>query len=277
MIMRKSYLTLVLFAGIIGGTNAQQCFIDSAVNIAPLLDSVAIFTPPSDSLACMVRGQQVSDTLYFTIFNRLSGFVLDSVTIDSVNNLPDGICWMTNSADNTFGAGQNGVLYLSGVTYVGSGQYKLQVYISATTTAFPIPPANLETATGIRYYVRLICPGDACPPIDTTGGKDSLFIPYNTPACGVGIREVSNALSDLSVQPDPFFDRANVSLRSDVAGPYTMRTQNIVGAVVSAQDVMVARGSNNFTIERNGLSPGIYILSISGSTGSVNKKILIVD
>ena len=273
--MRKLYLILCLLSSFAFEAGAQQCFVDSAVNITPRLDSVAIFTPPSDSLSCMVRDQQVSDTLYFTIFNRLSGFVLDSVTIDSVNNLPTGVCWATNSATNTFGAGQNGVLYLSGQPQARSGQYKLQVYINATTSVFPIPVANLETATGIRYYVRLICPGDACPTIDTTGGRDSLFIPYNTAVCGVGIHEVSNVLSDLSVQPDPFTSHAQVSMQSDVAGLFTLRIQNIIGAVVSSREVSVMRGKNDFPIDRNGLSSGIYIISISGSTGSVNKKVVI--
>ena len=273
--MRKLYLILGLLVSFAFEAGAQQCFVDSAVNITPRLDSVAIFTPPSDSLSCMVRDQQVSDTLYFTIFNRLSGFVLDSVTIDSINNLPTGVCWATNSATNTFGAGQNGVLYLSGQPQARSGQYKLQVYINATTSVFPIPVANLETATGIRYYVRLICPGDACPPIDTTGGRDSLFIPYNTAVCGVGNHEISNALSDLSVQPDPFTSHAQVSMQSDVAGLFTLRIQNIIGAVVSSREVSVMRGKNDFTLDRNGLSSGIYIISISGSTGSVNKKVVI--
>lgn len=275
--MRKLYLTLGLLVSLAFGGHAQQCFIDSAVNITPLPgpDSVAIFTPPSDSLACMVRGQQVSDTLYFTMFSRLSGFVIDSVTIDSVNNLPDGICWATNRANNTFGAGKNGVLYLKGQTFASSGQYKLRIFINASTNVFPIPVANLETATGIRYYVRLTCPGDACPPIDTTGGRDSLFIPYYSQVCGVGINEISNVLSDLSVAPDPFTVHARISFYSDIEGPFIMQMQNILGAVVSTQKVAVARGSNNFSIERNNLSPGIYIVSISGSNGSINKKVVI--
>ena len=272
--MRKLYLILSLLVSFAFEAGAQ-CFVDSAVNITPRVDSVAIFTPPSDSLPCMVRDQQVSDTLYFTIFRKLSGFAIDSVTIDSVNNLPTGVCWATNSATNTFGAGQNGVLYLSGQPQASSGQYKLQVYINATTSVFPIPVANLETATGIRYYVRLICPGDVCPPIDTIGGRSSLFIPYSTTVCGVGIHEVSNSLSDLSVHPDPFTSRAQVSMHSDVAGPCTLRMQNIVGAVVSSREVTVSRGGNDFTLERNGLSPGIYILSISGTAGSVNKKVVV--
>jgi hypothetical protein len=273
--MRKLYLTFCFFAVLTFGAHAQQCFSDSSVNITPSTDSLAIFTPSSDSLPCMVRDQQVSDTLYFTIFKTLNGFIIDSVTIDSVNNLPTGVCWMTNSPDNTFGAGQNGVLYLSGLPEDVSGQFKLQVFISATTNVFPIPVANLETATGIRYYVRLICLGDACPPIDTAGGKDSIFIPYNTPICGVGIHEINNTLSNLSVAPDPFTVSTEISFHSDIEGPFMVRMMDIVGAVVSTQKVGVALGNNNFTIERNGLSPGVYILSILGSTGSVNKKVVI--
>jgi hypothetical protein len=273
--MRKLYLIVCFFLGLTFGARAQQCFSDSAVSITPSLDSLAIFTPSSDSLACMVRDQQVSDTLYFTMFSTLNGFMIDSVTIDSVNNLPTGICWATNSADNTFGAGQNGVLYLSGQPEDVSGQFKLQVYISATTNVFAIPVANLETATGIRYYVRLICLGDVCPPIDTAGGKDSIYIPYNTPICGVGIHEISNALSDLTVAPDPFTVRTQISFHSDIEGRFTVRMLDIVGEVVSFKEVEAVRGSNNFFIERYGLSPGIYMLSISGSTGSVNKKVII--
>ena len=209
MIMRKLY-ALVLLVGLAVSGFSQHCQGVDSTAISPRADSVGIFTPSSDLLPCIVRAQPVSDTLYFTVFSKLSGFTVNSVTIDSIGNLPAGLCWVSNSPNNTFAANQNGVIFLSGQTYVSSGQYKMKVYIHASTSVTTIPFSTLESVAGLRYYLRVICLGGACETVDTAGGRDSLFIPYSQ-VCGAGIHELSHGISDMSVSPKPFTNLTNLA------------------------------------------------------------------
>ena len=272
--MRKIYFILFLFIGFATTVRSQQCQTGTAL-INPSIDSLAMFTPSSDSLPCIVRQKPVSDTLYFTTFKRLQGFTIDSLTIDSIGNLPGGLCWSTNSPTNTFAGGQNGVLYLSGQTYASAGQYKMAIYVKGNTNVFPIPFSSLETLIGFRYYLRVACPGSPCPAIDTTAGKTSAYVPYNTQACGVGVNEISSNLSNVSIVPNPFTSTATVSVSSNVEGTFTIKMTNLLGAVVSTKEMQVVHGHNEISIERNGLVSGIYMMSLANGNGSISKKVVI--
>lgn len=269
--MWKLYIVLSLFIGVATGAKAQECGVDSVPG-TPLADFPTVIYPPSDSLPCAVLGQAVSDTLYFTNFTTIQGFTVVSITIDSINNLPYGLCWATNVTGNTFPAGQNGVIFLTGTPGGTTGQFKLSIHLSATTDIAQIPDFDLEKATGYRYYVRLASPGCVCNAIDSAGGVDSSIITYSCPA---GINAISNGLSDLSVIPNPFSEMATVSFSSDVAGRFNMQLVNMLGQALVNENVNVVNGSNEFTIKGNGLSSGIYILNISDGSNSQMKKVVV--
>jgi hypothetical protein len=280
MIMRKSLILLSLIFGLTIGAHAQQCLTDSGAAVTTLINvdtnSLAFFTPSSDSLPCIPTGwvPYIQDTLYFTAFSTLNGFNVDSMTIDSINNLPPGLCWSSNSPDNTFAGGQNGAISISGQIAAYPGQYKLVIWASATTDIVPINNFNLERDLGVRYYIRVACPSQSCPDIDTIGGKDSLYIPYPS-TCDVGIDQVSGALSNVSVQPNPFSSNAIVTFNSNIEGTFTLKMMDLLGEVVSTKEINVVHASNQTTIERNGLSSGMYLLSISNGAGSVTRKVVI--
>jgi hypothetical protein len=201
---------------------------------------------------------------------------VSSLTIDSIGNLPAGTCWISNKANNTFAGGENGVIYVSGLNTALPGQYKLKILVHATAGAITLPPyTDAETIANLRYYVRVICPGAATPDIDTVNGKTHAFIAYSPATCNVGINEVNNDLSNVSVVPNPFSKSATVSFNSDVEGTFTVKMVSLLGATVSSKEVNVARGKNEVSIERNNLSAGIYIMSVSNGTSSTTKKVII--
>lgn len=271
--MRKLYALVLLVVLSISGF-AQHCQGVDSTAISPRADSVGIFTPSSDLLPCIVRAQPVSDTLYFTIFDRVNGFTLNSLTIDSIGNLPAGLCWVSNSPTNTFAAGQNGVIYLSGQTYVRSGQYKMKVYIHASTSVTNIPFSTLESVAGLRYYLRVICPGDPCTAIDTAGGRDSLFIPYSQ-VCGVGIHDINGGLSAMSVSPNPITNTAVISFNSSKQGNVSFRMYDMLGNIISSRELAANTGINTVSVDRAGLSGGAYIVSMSDGRDAVTQKIII--
>lgn len=273
MTMRNLYL-LVLLVGFSFAGFAQHCQGVDTTAISPRPDSVGIFTPGSDAMPCIVRAQPVSDTLYFTVFNKLSGFTVESMTIDSIGNLPAGLCWASNVSGNTFAAHQNGVIYISGQSYVSAGQYKLQVYVHITTSVTSIPFSTLESIAGLRYYLRVICPGGICEAIDTARGRDSLYIPYSQ-ACGVGIHELSTNLSDISVSPNPLTNETRLTFTAAREGAVTCRIYDLLGHVISSRDLNTLTGINTLSIDRTGLSSGLYILSISDGSSAATQKIIV--
>lgn len=272
--MRKLFI-LVLSVFLSLGSFAQRCQGIDSNGISPRPDSVAIFTPSSDALPCIVRDQPVSDTLYFTVFNRLHGFAVDSMTIDSINNLPPGMCWLSNASSNTFAGGQNGVIYLEGQTYGSAGQYKMQVFVQVYTSVTTIPFSTLESIAGLRYYLKVICPGGACPAVDTAGGVDSLYIPYSDQVCGVGIHEVSNGISDMSVSPNPFANNAVVNFASRTEGRFTLSIYDLLGNILSSKEINAINGNNTVQMDRAGLSNGMYILSLSDGRSATTQKIIL--
>jgi hypothetical protein len=276
--MKKLFTSLALFAGLSIGAFAQNCQTGPETTIAPGSGTTPGLHPTSDSLPCSVRGTQVVDTIYFTNFQMFSGFQVQSLRIDSIGNLPFGTCWQSNKANNTFGPGENGVIYVHGLNTAAPGQYKLKILITAQVQTIGTigPDADAETLAKLRYYVRVInnagCP---CPAVDTVLGKTMSFIPYTTPACTVGITEVGSSLNNVSVVPNPFNSTANVSFNSEVEGTFAVKMTNLLGAVVSSKEVAVSRGRNETSIERNGMASGIYIMSISNGSSSITKKVVI--
>ncbi len=271
--VKQLYLVVVLVVGFSLCSYAQECGVDS-VPIAAQPDFPTVLYPVPDSLPCMVVGQPVSDTLYFTNYTMFRGFTVVSVTIDSINNLPAGLCWATNVTGNTFAAGQNGAISIQGIPYDLPGQYKLAIYLQVATTVTQLPNFNLEQSTQYRYYMRLSCPAGACPPIDSSGGVDSSFILYPQ-FCNNGIHEAANSLSDISVVPNPLSGAASVSFSSSVEGKYSMQLVNMMGEAVTAQDVNVKNGNNECRLDATGLASGIYILYLSDGRGTATKKVVI--
>ena len=273
--MWKLYTVLALMISIYTDIAAQQCGVDSIPGVSPGPFSTVLYPVP-DSLPCTVIGQAVSDTLYFTNFSTIQGFTVESVTIDSINNLPNGICWATNITGNTFPAGQNGVIFLTGVPSDAPGQFKLAIHLSVTTDIGQIPDFNLENSTGYRYYVRLAWPGCPCPPLDSAGGVDSAFIYYTSATCeAAGIKDVSQSFSNLSIMPNPFSQTATVSFSSDMAGAFNAELVNMLGEAVVSQKINAAIGNNEFPLNGNGLNPGIYILYLSDGNSSATRKVVI--
>ena len=179
--MKKLSALLFFFIFLSIGAYAQNCY-TGPNNITPGNYSNPGFTPTTENLPCAVIGQQITDTIYFTNYTdvTLQGNTvsIDSLTIDSIGNLPAGTCWTTNKATNTFAAGENGVIYIHGFNTAAPGQYSLNISISFSINGIGnIGPVN-ASQLGVYYWIRAICSGTSCPPLDTVNGKTQTYIAY---------------------------------------------------------------------------------------------------
>src|SRR5690606_7846172 len=91
-------------------------------------------SPTTDLLACVERGIPFSEVIYienFDAFNTTLGTAqLNYLRIDSVTNVPCGLEWHSNKADNTFYAAETGCVEIYGTTTDSVGQYRVKLYIT---------------------------------------------------------------------------------------------------------------------------------------------------
>ena len=292
--MKKLFILLTICIGIAASSSAQiidstgfyhMFSVNSATNsLSPTAAPQPGLTPSDTFLPCAKRGVAVLDTIVFTNYDSVTfqgqRLKLNSLKIDSLY-LPSGLSWSTNSANNTFNGGAAGAILVTGTTNDSAGQYKLRIIVTAVVSlaGFPVTQANLdaETNTGLAYRVRVINSGCSCPFINNSSADSTrVFIPYACDTVGPnGINNISNDISNVTVQPNPFATSAQLIFNSSVEGAYTVRMTSLIGAVVSSEVKNIVRGSNDITIERNGLSSGIYLLSISNGSSSITRKVIV--
>jgi hypothetical protein len=78
----------------------------------------------------------------------------------------------------------------------------------------------------------------------------------------------------LKVWPNPFTDVLFVNIVSGSRSPVSIRVYDIKGALVSAKQVNILPGSNQFSIDLKALSNGAYQLVIQWNDGQVTRAII---
>lgn len=132
------------------------------------------FSPPADSVPCAIQGVPYSQVVQVkvptTVVYNGSTYTLTKIKIDTISNLPCGLCWATETSNNTFNGGSQFCIKISGTTYDNPGQYKLHIIVDATVSAFGLPITQTVDAgtAGLVFYARVQTPTGTCAPVDTT-------------------------------------------------------------------------------------------------------------
>lgn len=268
--------TLLMMAGMLffGTANAQQCAtIDTRCTTNNTLNQPGFEHP--DSLPCIIQGEaydQSIQLLMFSDFNIGASVQVDSVQFTSISNLPCGLCWSSNKANNKFYPNERGCIRFTGTTTDDTGQYKLPITLKAWINPNPNPietNSGLVDAAGIKLYLRI---GGNCAPSDTTSGTYS-----NTASCATAINGIGKDISVLAVMPNPVNGNATVSFNAANSGAYTMTVTNITGKMVQSQRIDVTAGFNKIAIDRQQLQAGMYFLGISNGNSSITRKFVVAD
>lgn len=227
--MKRSLLLTIAFA-FVSMYAIAQC-------TAPIATGSPGISPVTDSLPCIERGTAYSTNINIENFNTFSVSVpvigqvtaqVNFLRIDSITNLPCGMSWDADQANNTYIGGQTGCLALTGTTYDLVGQYRLGIYISveASVPGLGTLPfsgeasdvvAQVEQVAGplgvdFRYYLRVTDPGTACPAIDrnlspgaTSSGATcpafDMELTGNTSVCAGGTTTLTASANGYGVQP----------------------------------------------------------------------------
>ena len=167
--------TQISFGQYCGGSGPGQCT-PSGTFVTP-----GFYPAPSD-LPPFVNGQASTTVLEFKNFNVVNFqgnfYTVNSLRIDSVGNLPAGLCWATNKSNNTFINQEQGCVRINGTPNGPVGEYKLKILVTVDVGVSLQVDAE---AAGVNYYVRLIDSCQTAPPVDTL--QVPTFVAYNIPGC----------------------------------------------------------------------------------------------
>lgn len=278
--MKKLIFTLLAGVFMYSAANAQYCGASNPSGPTQCTSNGSLVEPgleplPED-LQAIVNGVATDLTIQFKNFDNVEvagqNATIQSLTIDTISNLPSGLCWSTNKTDNTYGNQEDGCIRVVGTANGPIGQYKLNIIVTVDIGL----PFNVTTSAedaGLDYYVRLINAGGNVPCIDTLAGS---FLAYTgtEPACPVGIKDAATTLKAISIVPNPMNNSAVVSFVADKSSVMSERVTNMIGAEVSRKNVEVKAGENSLIINRDNLPSGVYFYTLTN--GKATKTIRFV-
>jgi len=258
-------------------SNAQYCGASGSLICTPdtsVLKSPG-FYPTTQEAPPFINDSTYSATIQLKNFDSVPGGLMDSLQINTITNLPAGLCWATNKSNNTFYHLENGCILLSGTVCDTPGQYLLS--ITATVNGYGPIPLKYNTPP-VLYFLRVNNTGDTPTPVDTT--QTASFKQYGTEVCstGAGISQVETAFSSLTIVPNPISNTATVTFYSTTSGKMTEKITNIIGEQVHMAEREIKTGSNTpFTIQRNNLAPGVYFYTLTDGVNMITKRIVFAD
>jgi hypothetical protein len=149
---------------------------------------------------------------------------VDSVRIDSITNLPCGLCWAANDSSFTYPGLGRACVKLSGTTYDTAGAYRLNLYGMAYTS-FGAFPGDLSVA-GLNFFLHVVGKNAGCTAIDTS----HLYLACNgldtstTVVIGPVVPNVTPCHFHIDVASTPVancnFDSATLTLTQPVTSSY---------------------------------------------------------
>ena len=109
----------------------------------------------------------------------------------------------------------------------------------------------------------------------TANGNASDSIHFNYTACTLGIAEAESLNDNLSAYPNPANDEITVAYKSKVNGNYRIKIVDIIGRIVNEESDKAIAGNNFHQINLNGITSGIYLLSVQQGDAVYYLKIIV--
>lgn len=177
-------------------------------------------------------------------------FNLHHITLKSIDNMPPGITWQSNSADSVFMVGTYYCVLLEG-TPTEKGSFPLRivvdVYIPGIGGSDPIKVATVTDSTSLSIIVT-----------DPSGIGDPAF----------------HSISDLECAPNPFSRDVDITFRSLEAEAAFVEVHSIMGHLLMKETHLLNYGKNRISLDGSGLPAGVYFVSIRNSQGAITCRIV---
>lgn len=207
----KKLFTLTLAISFFINSYGQRCAGLSGCTPPAATGALALFSPPSSSIPCFTQGVYGETIINIEKIDSFvvqalgsSAYYLLSINIDSIGNLPAGLCWQPNISPPFFDTTtKTGCMKISGTTTATPGQYRIRVIVTAVTNIGTFPSQDLASPGILYYYIRVKANGGLCENVDTLNGKTNEFIPYinlncpTPPTLSLSIDTLSNYCANI--------------------------------------------------------------------------------
>ncbi|MFN8323720.1 MAG: T9SS type A sorting domain-containing protein [Chitinophagales bacterium] len=169
-----SMLAILLWAS---NADAQHCAGVSGSSVCTSQTGLTLpgFYPDYQTLPCAVDGVPYDEVISFkaptTALYQGFNATIDWIRIDSIENLPCGLCWRTNLVRDSMLGGATACIRVTGTTFDAPGQFKMRIIISVKAhVGFISQTQVLQNAEqfGIKYWAKVkAAPNATCITVDT--------------------------------------------------------------------------------------------------------------
>ena len=198
-----------------------------------------------DSLETAYRGEYYEQVFSILPPHETTGivFTIHHLHLVDVGNLPEGITWVSNTDDNDFYPGTYYCVLMSG-TPADTGTYPLhiEVEVFGELNGTPVSMGNVIDSTSLTLVV------------EEANGTADLFVRN----------------SRMRLQPNPFFDKTNISYRSTEPGQVEVSVCTLQGKEVKRSTFDVEAGENKLPLNIETLPPGHYVITLITPAGRVS-------
>lgn len=245
----KPFATAFILVLIVFNAGAQYCGNSGPSVCTPqaVPDSTYWIWVPSGTPDCIVQDSFYSTTLVinnssYIPFTNASVYV-DAIRVDSVNNLPCGLCFRTNKTNNLVQHGDSMCIIISGSTESLAGQYNARIVLTMDI--------GFNHAGGTYTLpLRIRDAQGNCPAIDTASSAGLLA------DCAVGIAEESL----VQVKAVFLYDQLIIS---NIYSPCTLQLFNLQG-----QQMLQTSVTSAYTQACPHLPAGMYIAVLTNASGA---------
>lgn len=171
-----------------------------------------------------------------------SGIQLHHITIDEIGNLPPGITWVSNAANNELMAGEYYCILMEG-NPVAADTFYLRIVID--------------------IYISIL--GQIVHASTVVDSTSLLMIVYEEH----GLDEQTNEITFIETYPNPFREWANICFNAENAGTGKLEIFSLQGIKVDEQKINILQGENTLIYNADHLPIGGYCFIIR------NKKALV--
>jgi hypothetical protein len=216
--------------------------------------TVSGFYPTNfDSIPSFLNGAYSSYSIQLKNYNSIviqgQTVGMQRLKIDSIGNLPSGLCWNTNKADNWFNARESGCINFNGHVCSDPGQYRIRVLCYPNLGA----PVTLDEHIEFIWFLRVKNDGDADIAVDTNQIQSNPFIAYGSSKdCVAGINETENLFA--KVYPNHSVNSFTVYMAEQPEPITHFLLYDAFSRLVKESEI----SSTETTLQRGNLSSGIY-------------------
>lgn len=261
--IKKLLFTFAFAGGILGAT--AQCTPDASnTDLISVPDGSQVvgtttYFPP------ITQGEIYDEVvqIYIPASVELDGFgtvQVANLTLDDIEGLPEGLSYDCDNADCHWEADSNGCVTISGTvpTSVEDGEFVLTLVMSGTamvgTLEVPVPASSMAQI------------------IDSSGD----YAVFTGSDAGLSTPELNAQSFNLKGNvPNPF--QTTTTIRFSNAGNeiVNLHVYDLLGNVVSTQQVETIAGENAIRFEANALSSGIYMYSLDNGVDVLTGRMII--